>query len=171
MNWTVAFSVVVISATTALGQGRQITSGDVTSSIPFEPGMYVQKDRGFDKILGQIVVFKRSGSLFVSSLTGGIKTSKENVQLLGPHAQTVVDGKPVFFFIPPKQEAEAGVNAGDLILIRLEEKTKRRQFEIGAQGLWRTSSGISIRRASRAVASRRFEIKFDLNRLVPSFRL
>ena len=79
MNWTVAFSVVVISATTALGQGRQITSGDVTSSIPFEPGMYVQKDRGFDKILGQIVVFKRSGSLFVSSLTGGIKTSKEDV--------------------------------------------------------------------------------------------
>jgi hypothetical protein len=61
-------------------------------------------------ILGQIVAFKRTGSLLVSGLTAGIKTRKENVQLLGPHAQTVVDGKPTLYFIPPKQEADAGVN-------------------------------------------------------------
>jgi hypothetical protein len=36
----------------------------------------------------------------------------------------------MFYFVPPKQEAAAGVNAGDLILIRLEEKSQRRQFEI-----------------------------------------
>jgi hypothetical protein len=50
----------------------------------------------------------------------------------------------MFCFIPPKQEAEAGVNAGDLVLVRLEEKTERRQFEIGAVGVARASSGISI---------------------------
>jgi len=58
--------------------------------------MYVQATGGFTKILGQIVAFQRTGSLLVSGLTAGIKTRKENVQLLGPHAQTVVGGKPVF---------------------------------------------------------------------------
>ena len=113
-------------------------------SIPADAGMYLATQSGFTKILGQIVTFKRSGSLLVSGATAGIKTRKENVQLPGPHAQTVVEGKPVFYFIPAKQEAEAGVNAGDLILIQLEEKKERRQFEIGAQGLWRGSSGISL---------------------------
>jgi hypothetical protein len=106
--------------------------------------MYVQSGDGFNKMLGQIVAFTRSGSLLVSTLTVGIKTSKANVQLLGPHAQTAIGGKPVFYFIPPKQEADAGVNAGDLVLLRLEAKPKRRQFEIGARGAWRASSGISI---------------------------
>jgi hypothetical protein len=113
-------------------------------SVPTETGMYLGTANGFTKILGQIVTFKRSGSLLVSGATAGIKSKKENVQLPGPHAQTVVDGKPVFYFIPAKQEAEAGVNAGDLILIQLEEKPERRQFEVGAQGLWRGSSGISL---------------------------
>jgi hypothetical protein len=94
--------------------------------------------------MGQIAEFKRTGSRFVSSVTGGIKTEKENIQLLGPHAQTVVSAQPVFYFIPAKQEADTGVNAGDLILLRLEEKSQRRQFEIGAHGLWRASSGISL---------------------------
>jgi hypothetical protein len=113
-------------------------------SIPSDPGMYVQMAGGYNKILGQIVSFTRTGSLLVSGVTFGIKTRKENVQLLGPHALTVVGGTPVFYFIPPKQAADAGVNAGDFVLIRLEEKAKRRQFEIGAQGAWRASSGISI---------------------------
>ena len=106
--------------------------------------MYVQTAGGFNKILGQIVAFTRSGSLLVSGLTAGIKTRKENVQLLGPHAQTVVDGTPMFYFIPPSQARDAGVNAGDLVLMRLEEKAKRRQFEVAAQGAWRGSAGISI---------------------------
>ena len=121
----------------ALGQAPQ-------PNIPTESGMYLTTANGFTKVLGQIVTFKRSGSLLVSGATAGIKTRKQNVQLPGPHAQTVVESKPVFYFIPAKLEADAGVNAGDLILIRLEEKPERRQFEVGAQGLWRASSGISL---------------------------
>jgi hypothetical protein len=113
-------------------------------SIPTEAGMYLQTTGTFTKILGQIVTFRRSGSLLVSGATAGIKARKENVELPGPNAQTIVDGKPVFYFIPAKQEAEAGVNAGDLILIQLEQKKEHRQFEVGAQGLWRGSSGISL---------------------------
>jgi len=112
--------------------------------IPTEPGMYLVTAGKVTDIIGQTINFKRSGSLLVSGVTAGIKTRKENVQLLGPHAQTVSDERPVFYFIPAKQEADAGVNAGDILLILLEEKPERRQFEVGAQGLWRASSGISI---------------------------
>jgi hypothetical protein len=63
---------------------------------------------------------------------------------LGPHATTVVTANPTFYFVPAKQEADAGVNAGDLILIRLEQKKERRQFEVSAEGDWRASKGISL---------------------------
>ena len=93
-----------------------------------------------------IAEFKRSGSALVSHATAGIKAQKENIQLLGAHAQSVVSSQPVFYFIPAKQEADGGVNAGDLILSRLEEKSERRQFEIAAHGAWRSGSGISLTR-------------------------
>jgi hypothetical protein len=128
----------------------------------------VQAGDGFNKILGQIVAFTRSGSLLVSGLTAGIKTRKQNVQLLGPHAQTVINGKPVFYFIPPRQEADAGVNAGDLVLVRLEEKAERRQFEIGAQGLARASSGISITHQIQLIRS---EAKPGIYTITPALEL
>jgi PDZ domain len=113
-------------------------------NLPVDPGMYVGTRDGATKLMGQIAEFKRTGSILVSSVTAGIKTQKQNIQLLGPHAQTIVSAQPVFYFVPARQEADTGVNAGDLILLRLEEKSQRRQFEIGAHGLWRASSGISL---------------------------
>lgn len=133
-----------VAAATANVPTTQAEVKAVPPSIPIEPGMYLVTANGFTKILGQIVEFKRSGSLLVSGATAGLKARKENVQLLGPHAQTVTGPNPVFYFIPAKQEADAGVNAGDMILVHLEEKPERRQFEVGAKGLWRASSGISL---------------------------
>jgi hypothetical protein len=115
--------------------------------------MYVETGSTRTKIIGQIAEFKRTGSIFASTVTAGIKSQKQNIQLLGAHAQTVVYPQPVFYFIPAKQEAEAGVNAGDLILMRLEEKSTRRQFEIAAAGLWRASSGISLTHQIQLVRS------------------
>lgn len=158
------FLTIAALAGAALAQTPQSSQ----ATLPTESGMYVATAGGFTKILGQIVEFKRSGSLAVSGLTAGIKSRKENVQLLGPHAQTVVDGKPVFYFLPAKQEAEAGVNAGDLILIRLEEKPERRQFEVGAQGLWRASSGISI---TRQIQLFRSEEKPGVYKIAPAVAL
>lgn|ERR1019366_1692355 len=166
---TIVCSVITMLAVAALAQAPQAAISDAGSgSIPSEPGMYVQTAGGFNKILGQIVEFTRSGSLLVSHLTYGIKTSKTNAQLLGPHAQTVVYGKLVFYFIPPKQEAEAGVNAGDLVLIRLEEKPERRQFEIGAVGVARASSGISI---THQIQLFRAEVKPGIYTITPAVAL
>ena len=140
-----AIKCVVISVFVSLISSLPVARcSDTNIAIPSEPGMYVQAGAGFTKIIGQIAQFTRSGSTFVSGVTMGIKTAKANIQLQGAHAQTVVSPQPVFYLVPPKQALEAGVNAGDLILIRLEEKAQRRQFEIAATGLFRASAGISL---------------------------
>lgn len=137
-------------------------------ALPTEPGMYVEVPEGLTKIIGQIAEFKRSGSRFVHGATAGIKTKKENIQLLGAHAQTVVSPQPVFYFLPAKQESEAGVNAGDLILMRLEEKSSRRQFEIAAQGLWRSSAGITL---THQIQLFRSEVKPEIFKIMPAVEL
>jgi len=142
--------------------------GQTTFPAPSDPGMYVEESDGLLKIIGQIAEFKRSGSALVSHATIGIKSQKENIQLLGPHAQTVVSSQPIFYFLPAKQEADAGVNAGDLILIRLEEKPERRQFEIAARGAWRSSSGISL---THQVQLMRSEVKSGVYRIAPASSL
>src|SRR5260370_29500493 len=80
----------------------------------------------------------------------------------------VVSSRPVFYFVPAKQEADAGVNAGDLILIRLEEKAERRQFEIAAHGAWRSSSGISL---NHQVQLFRSEAKSNIYKIIPATML
>jgi hypothetical protein len=152
---------VLVLPTISLGQSSLL-------SPPTDPGMYVEVSGGLIKVIGQIAEFKRSGSLLVYNVTGGLKTRKQNIQLLGAHAQTVVSAQPVFYFIPVKQEAEAGVNAGDLILIRLEEKSKRRQFEIAARGAWRASSGISL---THQVELLREEIGPEIYKILPATEL
>jgi hypothetical protein len=151
----------ILFAGTTLGQTLVVAT-------PAEPGMYVEVSGGLTKVIGQIAEFKRSGSLLVSDITVGIKTRKENIQLLGPHAQRVVSAQPVFYFMPAKQEAEVGVNAGDLILIRLEEKPQRRQFEIAARGAWRSSSGISL---THQIQLLREEVNPGVYRIMPATEL
>jgi hypothetical protein len=156
-----SFLTTMVLAITSPGQTVVVAS-------PAEPGMYVEVSGGLTKVIGQIVEFKRSGSLLVSDITIGLKTRKENIQLLGPHAQNVVSAQPVFYFVPAKQEAEVGVNAGDLILIRLEEKPKRRQFEIAARGAWRSSVGISL---THQIQLLRDEVNPGVYRIMPAAEL
>jgi hypothetical protein len=130
--------------------------------------MFVEESGRLIKIIGQIAEFKRSGSLFVNDVTLGIKTKKVNVQLLGATAQTTVSPQPVFYFVPAKQEQSVGVNAGDLILIRLEEKPNRRQFEIAAIGAWRASSGITL---THQIQLLRDEVEPDVYRIMPAHEL
>jgi hypothetical protein len=155
------YAIVVVLAGAGFGQMPQTV-------LPTDPGMYFEATGGVTKIIGQIAEFKRSGSALVSHATAGIKSQKENIQLLGPHAETAVSSRPVFYFVPAKQEADAGVNAGDLILIRLEEKPERRQFEIAAHGAWRSSSGISL---THQVQLFRSEVKSNIYKVAPATSL
>lgn len=105
--------------------------GQTTSQpVPTEHGMYVEDSGQLKKIIGQIAEFKRTGSLLASDLTLGMKSKKVNIQLLGATAQTVVSAQPVFYFVPAKQEQAVGLNAGDLILIHLEEPNAQAPCDI-----------------------------------------
>lgn len=160
-QFVLRFGIVLVLSGIIFGQTAQ-------TGLPADPGMYFETAGGLTKIIGQIAEFKRSGSALVSHATVGIKSQKENIQLLGPHAETVVSSRPIFFFVPAKQEADAGVNAGDLILIRLEEKPERRQFEVAAHGAWRSSSGISL---THQVQLFRSEVKSGIYKIVPAAAL
>ncbi|MGA7225582.1 MAG: hypothetical protein WBX16_22180 [Candidatus Acidiferrales bacterium] len=160
---------VVSAAAPATPQPAAAVISPVASeSIPAEPGMYVAAAGGYTKILGQILDFKRTGSLLASDVTFHLKSSKENVQLLGAHAQTVTTTTPEFYYTPAKQEADAGVNAGDFILVHLEEKKERRQVEIGAQGVGRASKGIAL---THQVQLSRSEVKPGVYRIAPAVGL
>ena len=143
-------------------------SSSKSADSPSEPGMYMVTSAGFTKILGQILDFKRSGSLLASDVTLHLKSSKENIQLLGAHAQTLTSSIPEFYFIPAKQEADAGVNAGDFILVHLEEKKERRQVEVGAEGVGRASKGIAL---THQVQLSRFEVKPGVYKIAPAVGL
>jgi hypothetical protein len=143
-------------------------SQNIVSTLPIDPGMYVETRAGFSKFIGQSAEFKRTGSRLVNDATLGIKAGKVNIQLLGAHADTIVSAQPVFCFIPARQEAEVGLNAGDLILIRLEEKSKRRQFEVAAAGLWRSSSGITL---THQYQLDREEIRPNVYKIMPKTEL
>jgi hypothetical protein len=114
------------------------------STFPSEPGMYVENRDNFGKIFGQAMTFERTGSRLVSGLTLHIKAAHNNIQIPGPHAQTVTSSEPVFVFVPSQRETENGVTAGDLVLVTLEVHGDRRQIEVGAAGAARGSAGISI---------------------------
>jgi len=139
-----------------------------SENMPIESGMYLSTTSGYTKILGQIIDFRRSGSLLASDATLHLKSAKENVQLLGPHAQTITSSTPEFYFIPTKQEADAGVNAGDFILVHLEEKKERRQVEIGAQGVGRASKGIAL---THQIQVFRSEVKPGVYKIAPAMTL
>jgi uncharacterized Zn-binding protein involved in type VI secretion len=120
---------------------------------PSEPGLYLVAGHEHVKILGQPVTFERTGSRLVSGVTLHIKAAHNNIQVPGKHAQTVTGAKPRFAFVPSQQETANGVTAGDLLLIKLETHGDRRQIEVGALGVGRGSSGVSITHQLQAVRS------------------
>jgi hypothetical protein len=149
---------------TTTARPEEASSVASPAASPTAPGMYVSSGDTLTKIMGQILSTKRTGSLLVSGLSMHLKTSKVNEQLLGAHAQTFTGPNPQFLFIPAKQEADAGVNAGDLILIRMEQKKDRRQFEVGAAGAWRQSSGVAL---SHEVQLSRTEVRPGVYKIAP----
>jgi hypothetical protein len=114
------------------------------ATLPTDPGMYLATSQGFQKILGQPFTFERTGSRLVSGLTLGIKAAHNNIQIPGPHAQTMTGPEPSFVLVPSQREMENGLTAGDLVLLSLEVHGERRQIEVGAGGAWRASGGVSI---------------------------
>jgi hypothetical protein len=103
--------------------------------------------------------------LLSSAATAGIKSRKINAQIPGAAADLSVNALPVFYYRVPSGGASVGGSVGDLVLVKLTVKGKRRQFEMGAAGAGRASSGISIR---SQVDFKRTEVSPGLYRALPA---
>ena len=132
-------------------------------ALPSEPGLYLLADQQQTKVLGQPVTFERTGSKFASGLN--IKAEHNIVQIPGAHAQTMTGSKPVFAFVPSRQETPNGMSADDLLLISLEVNGDRRQIDIAAGGAGRAGWGTSIPHQLQAV---RTEPSYGLYELTPA---
>jgi hypothetical protein len=141
---------------------------DTSVSVPRDHGLYYQASIGLVPIEGQVISFARTGSRLASTATFGIKSAKTNVQILGERSAHTVGSKPVFYYRTAPAGEAAGGAAGDLVLVRMNVKSKRRQFEVGAGGAWRASSGISIRSQLQFTRKR---IEPDLYQLTPAEQL
>lgn len=68
----------------------------------------------------------------------------------------------------PSQLIQEGGGAGDLVLLRMERKGDRRQVETGAAGIWRRSSGVSIK---KQIQTDDHEVSPGLFRIQPASNL
>jgi len=122
--------------------------------IPNELGLYVLgSGRNLERIEGRVTSFERSGSRLASAVTVGIHANRINAQIPGTHAHVTVTPRPTFYY----RVASGNEEGLDLVLTRMTVKNDRRQFEIGAQGLGRSSKGISVRH----------QIDFDVHEVEP----
>lgn len=141
---------------------------EIGAPVPKQHGLYYQASKGLVPIEGQVISFARTGSLLSSAVTFSIKSRKTNVQILGERAAHVTAPRPVFYYRAAPAGEAAGASAGDLVLVHMTVKNKRRQFEVAAGGAWRGSSGISIR--SQLQVDRK-QVEPDLYRLAPAAEL
>jgi hypothetical protein len=138
----------IISAMLAKGAAAASTDKPSRASsvgtglgVPTEPGLYaLGKGGNLQRVEGRVTSFVRSGSHLGSAATLGIHASRVNTQIPGTRASVTVSPAPTFYYRPV--EDQGGV---DLILTRLAVKNGRRQFEVGAQGVFRKSEGVSVR--------------------------
>ncbi|HEV2379691.1 MAG TPA: hypothetical protein VG206_07810 [Terriglobia bacterium] len=137
--------------------------------VPKEPGLYTlgSGDSKLQRIEGRVTSFERSGSRLASAATVGIHAARTNTQIPGEHAHVTLSPTPGFYFRTDSR-SEVEEEGLDLVLTRMTVKHGRRQFEVAAQGIWRSSKGISVRHQIDFDAS---EVEAGLYRIVPAQKL
>lgn len=113
--------------------------------VPPDPGLYYLNPGGLARIEGRTVSLDRKGSRLTSSATLGIKGDRKvNAQILGEHAEQKVVSAPVFYYRAPAAKETLG-GVGDLVLVKLKTRKRRREFEISREEDWKSSAGISLK--------------------------
>lgn len=124
------------------GERLSQPAGTGEGLVPNNPGSYMMdQGRSLHRIEDRVTSFERSGSRLASAATLGIHANRINLQIPGSRAHVTVAPQPTFYcrMEPGKEEVL------DLILTQVTVVRDRRQFEAGAQGMWRSSKGVSVR--------------------------
>jgi hypothetical protein len=97
---------------------------------PQEVGVYWKDGFSFLRVEGEIVSQAKVGGRAGSMFTYGIRSQHWDAYVNGPTSKNrVKERRPLFFFYVPD-----GASASDFILIKLEKKGNRREFQIGSFG-------------------------------------
>ena len=120
--------VVMPSPTSA---GSSITSVASDSSLPPpEVGVYWKDGYTFQRVEGEIVSQAKVGGRAGSMFTYGMRSEHWDAYVNGSTSKNRVrERRPTFFFYVPD-----GGSAADFILIKLQKKGNRREFQIGSFG-------------------------------------
>ncbi len=124
-------------------QKRMPLTGQDTPSIqvPDTPGLYCFTNGKLDAVIGQAVLFRRTGSRLAGAVTFGIVSGKINIKIPGSHAGTHLGTRPVFYYHTGPDDLPGVLS---LVPSRLKVSNGNRQLEAKASGAWRASEGISI---------------------------
>jgi hypothetical protein len=97
---------------------------------PQEVGVYWRNGYSFERVEGEIVSQAKVGGRAGSYFTYGMRSQHWDAYINGPTSKNrVKERRPLFFFYVPD-----GASASDFILIKLEKKGNRREFQIGSFG-------------------------------------
>ena len=97
---------------------------------PPEVGVYWKNANAFILIEGQAIAQAKVGGKAGSMFTYGLRNEHWDAYLNGPQSKNVIqDRQPVFYIYVPD-----GSSASDFVLISLEKKGDRREFQIGSFG-------------------------------------
>jgi hypothetical protein len=97
---------------------------------PPEVGVYWKNGNAFDRVEGQAISQAKVGGKAGSMFTYGLRNEHWDAYLDGPQSKNVInDRQPVFYLYVPD-----GASASDFVLIILEKKGNRREFQIGSFG-------------------------------------
>jgi hypothetical protein len=97
---------------------------------PPEIGVYWKNGANFVLIQGQAISQAKAGGRAASYFTYGARGQHWDATLNGPTSNSIVkDRRPLFYFYVPE-----GTDASDYVLIKLEKKSDRREFQIGSFG-------------------------------------
>src|SRR5580692_7426625 len=97
---------------------------------PPEVGVYWKNANAFVLIEGQAISQAKVGGKAGSMFTYGLRNEHWDAYLNGPKSKNVIqDRLPVFYIYVPD-----GASASDFVLISLEKKGDRREFQIGSFG-------------------------------------
>ena len=97
---------------------------------PPEVGVYWKNGNAFDRVEGQAISQAKVGGKAGSMFTYGLRNEHWDAYLDGPKSKNVIqDRLPVFYIYVPD-----GASSSDFVLISLEKKGNRREFQIGSFG-------------------------------------
>ncbi len=97
---------------------------------PPEVGVYWKNGNAFVFVEGQAISQAKVGGKAGSMFTYGMRNEHWDAFLNGPQSKNVInESQPVFYLYVPD-----GTSASDYVLISLEKKSNRREFQIGSFG-------------------------------------